>query len=98
MRLGATALFRPPLDQHWQVSGGSWVSQAREYVFSDNALTPFAPALNVIEVTGDHDSMVLEPNVRVLAQRLREVIVKAETEALTRDLPAPPSQLVKAAE
>jgi thioesterase domain-containing protein len=30
--------------------------------------------LQVIEVPGDHDSMVLEPNVRVLAARLRKVI------------------------
>ena len=30
---------------------------------------PFAPMIEVVEVPGDHDSMVLEPNVRVLAAR-----------------------------
>jgi len=30
-------------------------------------------------VPGDHDSMVLEPNVRVLAARLRRIIDEAET-------------------
>lgn len=78
LRKGATALFRPPLDRRWQVSNGHWVSGAKEYVFADNDLTRFAPALQVLEVPGDHDSMVLEPNVRVLAARLREVIARAE--------------------
>ncbi|MGA0541412.1 type I polyketide synthase [Neotabrizicola sp. VNH66] len=78
-RQGATVLFRPPLDLHWKVSGGKWVSAAKEYVFADNDLTRFAPALQVVEVPGDHDSMVLEPNVRVLAARLRELIVTAES-------------------
>ena len=43
-------------------------------MFEDNDLTQFAPGLEVIEVPGDHDSMVLEPNVRVLAARLKELL------------------------
>ena len=78
LRAGATVLLRPPLDRHWQVSGGRFVSSAREYVFEDNDLTRFAPALKVIEVPGDHDTMVLEPNVRVLAARLLAEVVQAE--------------------
>jgi acyl transferase domain-containing protein/thioesterase domain-containing protein/acyl carrier protein len=78
-RLGATTLFRPPLDKAWQVTGGRWVSHAREFVFADNDLTRFAPALQVVEVPGDHDSMVLEPNVRVLAAQMRKAIEQAET-------------------
>ncbi|NEX46817.1 type I polyketide synthase [Pseudotabrizicola algicola] len=77
-RQGATVLFRPALDRRWQVTGGRWVSTAREFVFPDNDLGQFAPALDVIEVPGDHDSMVLEPNVRVLSARLRAVIEAAE--------------------
>ena len=77
-RVGATVLFRPPLDRKWQVTGGNWVSSAKEYVFSDNDLTRFAPGLQVIEVPGDHDSMVLEPNVRVMAAQLKVVIAEAE--------------------
>ena len=79
VRNGRTVLFRPPLDLRWKVTGGRWVSSAREYVFPDNDLTRFAPALKVIEVPGDHDSMVLEPNVRVLAKRLKSLIAEAET-------------------
>jgi len=78
LRKGPTALFRPLLDLRWHVSNGKWVSGAKEYVFKDNDLSRFAPALEVIEVPGDHDSMVLEPNVRVLAAQLRKVIAQAE--------------------
>jgi thioesterase domain-containing protein len=95
LRAGATVLFRPPLDRYWQVSGGNWVSTAREYVFADNDLTQFAPALQVIEVPGNHDSMVLEPNVRVLAARLRVVIGQAEAAVLA---PPPAAYMARAAE
>jgi thioesterase domain-containing protein/acyl carrier protein len=77
-RTGATVLFRPPLDLRWQVTGGRWVSRAKEYVLPDNDLARFAPQLQVIEVPGDHDSMVLEPNVRVLAARLKAIIDAVE--------------------
>ncbi len=74
---GNLILFRPPLDQHWQVSGGRWVSADKEYVMADNDWTRFAPNLRVFEVPGDHDSMVLEPNVRVLAARLQNLMAEA---------------------
>ena len=69
-------LFRPPLDRHWQVSGGNWVSAAREYVFEDNQWRLWAPKTEVIEVTGDHDSMVLDPNVAVLARHIAGEIAR----------------------
>jgi hypothetical protein len=76
---GRTALFRPPLDRHWQVSGGRWVSQAREYVSHDNDWGAWIPSLTVHEVPGDHDSMVLEPNVRVMATTLNTLLAEAES-------------------
>jgi thioesterase domain-containing protein len=82
---GRVALFRPPLDRHWQVSGGQWVSAAKEYVFPDNQWSRFAPALEVFEVPGTHDSMVLEPNVRVMAARIRKVLAAAETPTPLRE-------------
>ncbi|MCX7559223.1 beta-ketoacyl synthase N-terminal-like domain-containing protein [Sulfitobacter sp. F26204] len=74
---GPLTLFRPPLDLHWQVTGGKWVSREREFVFEDNDWRRFAPHMEVIEVPGDHDSMMLAPNVTTLAQELREVIARA---------------------
>jgi acyl transferase domain-containing protein/thioesterase domain-containing protein/acyl carrier protein len=76
---GPAVLFRPPLDRHWKVTRRRWVSAAREYVFEDNDWTRYMPALTVIEVPGDHDSMVLEPNVRVLASQIKACIDKAES-------------------
>ncbi|MEM7236197.1 MAG: beta-ketoacyl synthase N-terminal-like domain-containing protein [Pseudomonadota bacterium] len=76
---GPVTLFRPPLDRRFAVSGGKCVSEAREYVFEDNQWSAWIADLDVIEVPGDHDSMVLEPNVRVLAKRLRAAVRAAET-------------------
>lgn len=74
---GPVTLFRPPLDRHWKVTSNRWVSAEREYVFEDNDWRRYAPQLEVIEVPGDHDSMMLAPNVTTLAQELREVIARA---------------------
>jgi len=82
---GPLALFRPPLVGKWEVSPGRWVNSERAYVLSDNDWTQHAPHIQVHEVPGDHDSMVLEPNVRVLAARIRDCIVQAETDAPTPD-------------
>ncbi|KEJ89257.1 type I polyketide synthase [Sulfitobacter donghicola] len=80
---GEMTLLRPVLDRKFKVSGGNWVSDAREYVFADNEWTQYAPKVTVIEVPGDHDSMVLSPNVVVMASELREIIA----DALAADLP-----------
>ncbi|AXI48809.1 polyketide synthase [Sulfitobacter sp. SK012] len=74
---GPMTLLRPVLDCHYKVTGGNWVSAEREYVFADNDWTRYAPLVQVIEVPGDHDSMVLNPNVVVMASELREVIAEA---------------------
>ncbi|MEP3332263.1 SDR family NAD(P)-dependent oxidoreductase [Sedimentitalea sp.] len=75
---GNLVLFRPPLDRHYKVSGGRWVSAAKEYVYPDNDWTRFASNIEVIEVPGNHDSMVLEPNVRVLASKMKAAVQAAE--------------------
>jgi acyl transferase domain-containing protein/thioesterase domain-containing protein/acyl carrier protein len=75
---GRIALFRPPLIGTWQVSGGRWVNHERAYLFDDNDWGQYTPQIEVFEVPGDHDSMVLEPNVRVLASYLRTVIATSE--------------------
>jgi thioesterase domain-containing protein/acyl carrier protein len=84
---GPMTLFRPPLDHHWQVSNGQSVSAEREYVFEDNQWRQYAPHLQVIEVPGDHVSMVLAPSVTVLAQELREVIASALDDEAAQDVP-----------
>lgn len=78
---GPVTLFRPPPDQRWKVTGGRWVNSGRDYVIADNGWTPWMSELQVIEVPGDHDSMVLEPNVRRLASVLRDILRGAESRA-----------------
>ncbi|SLN53350.1 Phthiocerol/phenolphthiocerol synthesis polyketide synthase type I PpsE [Falsiruegeria litorea R37] len=82
---GPLTLFRPPLDKHWKVSGGKWVSSEREYVFADNDWGKWAPKIEVVEVTGDHDSMVLVPNVSVLAEKLRSYLDQADARHSGKD-------------
>lgn len=75
---GPLTLFRPRLDRHWAVSGGQYVSREREYVYADNQWTQHAPKIAVIEVPGDHDSMVLVPNVSVLARHIATELAEAD--------------------
>ncbi|MDU8910810.1 type I polyketide synthase [Aestuariicoccus sp. MJ-SS9] len=78
---GRVVLYRPPLVGKWTVSGGRLVNSERTYVLPDNDWGSVAPQVEVHEVPGDHDSMVLEPNVRVLAGLMREAIEAAEAQA-----------------
>ena len=76
--LGRLVLYRPALVGKWTVSGGQLVNSERSYVTHDNDWGLFVPHVEVHEVPGDHDSMVLEPNVRVLAGLMRDCIETAE--------------------
>ena len=89
---GEMTLLRPPLDRHWPVSGGRFVSAEREYVYPDNDWTRWAPKLEVVEVPGNHDSMVLVPNVSVLATEVKARLDLADSR------PAPRSTHHQAAE
>lgn len=68
------AVFRPKLDVRYRLSGDRLVDSARNYVREDNFWTPHVGELQVFEVPGNHDNMVLEPNVRVLVSQLRRVL------------------------
>ncbi|ETX30429.1 type I polyketide synthase [Roseivivax isoporae] len=78
---GRLVLFRPPQQAQWRVAGGRTVDSQRAYLLPDNGWGAFVPGVEVHEVPGDHDSMVLEPNVRVLAQKMRAVLARAEAAA-----------------
>ncbi|MBT53145.1 MAG: polyketide synthase [Mameliella sp.] len=75
---GRVVLCRPPLVGKWTVSNGALVNSERTYVTHDNDWGRMVPGVEVHEVPGDHDSMVLEPNVRVLAAIMRDAIDGAE--------------------
>ena len=83
---GPLTLFRPPLVGKWEVAPGLLVHHERHYLTHDNDWTPWAPNIEVFEVPGDHDSMVLEPNVRVLAAQMKTCLENAERQ-ITRPRP-----------
>jgi len=85
------ALFRPKLDEHAVLGPGRIINRERRFVYADNGWGPYVSNVEVFEMPGDHDSMVLEPNVRVLAARLRECIEKAEIPLATASSAATPS-------
>lgn len=68
---GRLYLFRPPLDERYKLSNGRIVDRYRSVRDSHNHWIPFFDDVELHLVTGDHDSMVLEPHVRVLAQKLK---------------------------
>jgi len=84
---GRLVLFRPVLRVAYRLSGGRLVGSTRQFLYLDNGWSRKVGDLVVHEVPGDHDSMVLEPNVRVLAAKLRQCIDKAEMESEAADLP-----------
>ena len=78
---GSVTLFRPPLPITNRLGGGRVVNEDREFVYEDNAWSRYLTGqFEVTEVPGDHDSMVLEPNVRVLAAELKKRLAQASEE------------------
>jgi thioesterase domain-containing protein/acyl carrier protein len=75
---GDITLYRPHRRVAHRLRGGRLLDDERNFVRDDNGWTSFCERLTVIQMPGDHDSMVLEPNVRVLAARLRAALDEAE--------------------
>ncbi|MCR9093706.1 MAG: SDR family NAD(P)-dependent oxidoreductase [bacterium] len=71
---GHVHLFRPKLDRAYVLGPDRVLNSEKLWVYPDNGWTPWVGSLEVSEMPGNHDSMVLEPNVRVMASRLRELI------------------------
>jgi len=74
-------LFRPRLKPMIEFGPGSAINKDFRRIYVDNGWAPFADRVEVFETPGDHDSMVLEPNVRILATQLRASLNDAEQAA-----------------
>ncbi|MGF7008567.1 type I polyketide synthase [Aminobacter sp. BE322] len=81
---GRLLLLRPRLNILYTLSGGRRLQEGRNVALDDNGWTPYVAELEVQEVAGDHDSMVLEPYVRVLSERLRPRFAAALSEGSER--------------
>lgn len=86
---GRVLLLRPPLPDTYVLRPGRVVNHERLLVDPSNHWTAYLPALEVREVPGNHDSMVLEPHVRVLAKELRAALEAAQRRALGSATPDP---------
>lgn len=75
---GHTVLLRPAQIGNWHVGDGRMIDSQRAYVLPDNGWGGLVDGVEVIEVPGNHDSMVLEPNVRVLAAEMKHLIKTVE--------------------
>ncbi len=75
---GRVVLYRPEVQVAHRLSGGRRLDANRSLILEDNGWSPYLPGLTIAGVAGNHDSMVLEPNVRVLAARMRGHLADAE--------------------
>jgi acyl transferase domain-containing protein len=77
---GRALLFRPKLDEAYVLGPGRILSSAKLWVWPDNGWGQWVDSIDIEEMPGNHDSMVLEPNVRVMATRLRSCLAEIETQ------------------
>ena len=75
---GDVLLLRPRLKIAYRLSRDRNLNSTRERLRPDNGWSPYIPNLTVMEVPGNHDNMVLEPNVRVLAGHLCKALDDSE--------------------
>jgi acyl transferase domain-containing protein/thioesterase domain-containing protein/acyl carrier protein len=75
---GRIVLFRPKLEKAYVMGSGRYLTSGRKWVYEDNGWGEWCDEVEVHEVPGDHDAMVLEPAVRVMAKQFRQAIEDAE--------------------
>lgn len=75
---GDIHIYRPRLNEEFKVTGARYIDHQFNFQVADNGWTPYVRELTIREVPGDHDSMVLEPNVRVLASHVIADIAAVE--------------------
>ena len=91
---GHIVVFRPPLAPRHRLSGGRVINADRGFLKEDNGWRGHVRSMEVYELAcppGEHDGFVLEPYVRDLAHRLRELLPDEE------QAPAPDTHVSKPA-
>ncbi|MBL9085117.1 MAG: SDR family NAD(P)-dependent oxidoreductase [Planctomycetales bacterium] len=87
---GRLWLFRPKLQPTHVFEPDRMINVDRRFIYHDNGWSRHVRDVHVVEVPGDHDSMVLEPNVRVLGAKLRAAIAEAEAQTVRSSQAAEP--------
>ncbi len=75
---GSLVFYRPALDKAYEVAPGRFITSGRELVLEDQGWSSHVDEIEVHEVPGDHDHMVLEPEVRVLASLMRRRLAESD--------------------
>ncbi|MCE9606886.1 MAG: SDR family NAD(P)-dependent oxidoreductase [Planctomycetia bacterium] len=75
---GKMLLLRPRQKPTHVFGPNRMINHDRRFIFPDNGWSQHGVEVELQEVPGDHDSMVLEPHVRTLATKLRKAIDRAE--------------------
>ena len=75
---GSLFLLRPKLEIRNRLPDGRLLLPGQSLAREDNGWSPHAVHLTVVEVPGNHDSMVLNPNARVLSDRIRTRLREGE--------------------
>jgi len=68
---GRITLYRPRVKEVYVFGPDRQIDPYRRSFYHDSGWGPCCETVQVTEVPGDHDGMVLEPNVRVLASHIR---------------------------
>jgi len=76
---GDIHVYRPRLNRLYKLSGEDrYIDDQWNFQVEDNGWTGWVDDVHIREVPGNHDSMVLEPNVRVLAGRIADDIAEVQ--------------------
>ncbi len=74
---GRVTLFRPRQHEALRLGPGRVLSPSKEFVDPQNFWNPYiSGGIDVNVLPGDHDSMVLEPHVRILGAKMRQCITQ----------------------
>ncbi|WP_442509745.1 type I polyketide synthase [Novipirellula sp. SH528] len=85
---GDVCLFRPPLEVAHRLWGGRLLTHDRQFRDPLNHWGPHIQGtIEVYEVTGNHDSMMLEPHVRNLAAKFKRCLDQANERVAAAALP-----------
>ncbi|GAA5506882.1 SDR family NAD(P)-dependent oxidoreductase [Novipirellula caenicola] len=91
---GDVCLFRPPLEVAHRLWGGRLLTHDRQFRDPLNHWGPHIQGkIEVYEVSGDHDSMMLEPHVRNLAAKFKRCLDQANERIAATAVPLPSETL-----
>ncbi len=71
---GQVTLLRPKPAAFYHLSGGRHLLENRDIILPDNGWSPLLSDLTIVEVPGDHNNMVLQPNASVLSAWMRKAL------------------------